>query len=56
MDSGYVSKVVDTTASTFSEEDELQNLIRGSSCTRAGTASIGKRMVTYKRDWCGLLC
>lgn len=39
------------------EEDEVdQNLIRGSSCVRSCTASSAKRIMIYKRDWCGLLC
>ena len=33
-----------------------ENLIRGSSCARSCTASTAKRLVLYKRDWCGLLC
>ena len=33
-----------------------ENLIRGSSCVRSCTASTAKRIVIYKRDWCGLLC
>ena len=38
------------------EEDDAQNLIRGSSCVRSCTASSAKRFIIYKRDWCGLLC
>lgn len=33
-----------------------ENLIRGSSCVRSCTASTAKRLIIYKRDWCGLLC
>ena len=40
----------------FDAEDDGKNLIRGSSCVRSCTASSGKRMIIYKRDWCGLLC
>jgi hypothetical protein len=38
------------------EEEEIENLIRGSSCVRSCTASGAKRFIIYKRDWCGLLC
>ena len=37
-------------------EDGAENLIRGSSCVRSCTASTAKRLIIYKRDWCGLLC
>ena len=38
------------------ESDNGDNLIRGSSCVRSCTASTAKRIIIYKRDWCGLLC
>lgn len=38
------------------DETNGQNLIRGSSCVRSCTASAAKRMIIYKRDWCGLIC
>ena len=38
------------------DENEDQNLIRGSSCVRSCTASGAKRIIIYRRDWCGLLC
>ena len=38
------------------ENEDLENLIRGSSCLRSCTASGAKRFIVYKRDWCGLLC
>lgn len=37
-------------------EDDGVNLIRGSSTIRSCTASAAKRIIIYKRDWCGLLC
>ena len=40
------------------EKDETngQNLIRGSSCARSCTASAAKRIIIYRRDWCGVIC
>ncbi len=38
------------------EDDEGRNLIRGSSCVRSCSASGAKRVIIYKRDWCGLIC
>jgi len=38
------------------DKDQGQNLIKGSSCVRSCTASSAKRIIIYKRDWCGLLC
>ena len=38
------------------DENDGQNLIRGSSCVRSCSASSAKRVIIYKRDWCGLLC
>jgi len=38
------------------DENDGQNLIRGSSCVRSCSASSAKRVMIYKRDWCGLLC
>ena len=38
------------------EDDEGKNLIRGSSCVRSCSASGAKRVIIYKRDWCGLIC
>ena len=38
------------------DEKQQDNLIRGSSCMRSGSASIGKRVIIYQRDWCGFLC
>jgi hypothetical protein len=40
----------------YEMDDDAENLIRGSSCTRSCTASAAKRYIIYKRDWCGLLC
>jgi len=38
------------------EEEAIENLIRGSSCVRSASANSGKRLIMYKRDWCGLIC
>ena len=38
------------------DENNVENLIRGSSCMRSCTASTAKRMIMYRRDWCNLLC
>ena len=38
------------------DENDAQNLIRGSSCVRSCSASSAKRFIIYKRDWCGLIC
>lgn len=40
----------------FEDPTDVENLIRGSSCVRSCSASTAKRMIIYKRDWCGLLC
>ena len=44
------------TAAEEQEQEDIENLIRGSSCARSCSASGGKRFIIYKRDWCGLLC
>ena len=33
-----------------------ENLIRGSSCIRSCSANSAKRLLIYRRDWCGLIC
>lgn len=67
-DTAGENKSADVTNSLLNKDSELQeendktnkenveNLIRGSSCARSCTASSAKRFIIYKRDWCGLLC
>ena len=53
---GDTEKNLRGTMTEEEEEEALENLIRGSSCTRSCSASTGKRIIVYQRDWCGLLC
>ena len=46
----------DSGGGDYEMEDDGVNLIRGSSTIRSCTASAAKRIIIYKRDWCGLLC
>ena len=62
-DTGVAGTLKDADNSVDSKEQtpvedpsDIENLIRGSSCVRSCSASTAKRMIIYKRDWCGLLC
>ena len=55
-DKNLPSQSIDDERSENDKENQGQNLIKGSSCVRSCTASSAKRIMIYKRDWCGLLC
>ena len=38
------------------DAEDMENMIRDSSCSRSCKASTTKRALIYRRDWCGLLC
>ena len=38
------------------DDEDMENMIRDSSCSRSCKASTTKRALIYRRDWCGLLC
>ena len=50
------ASILNKDSMTSNEQDDGENLVRGSGmCTTLG-ANTTKRFIMYRRDWCGIIC